>query len=165
MLTLRSLLLFSVLFVPAVRSVAAESFLRIVAPGKTLTFTAGEFAALPRTEAKFVDPHDQKERTYSGVAVRELLARAGAPLGEKLRGPAQLTGVIVRCRDNFAVLFALAEFDEAFSARTIILADREDGELLPPNAAPLRIVAPGDKRGSRLARQVTVIEIISLAPP
>lgn len=146
-------------------ALAAEPILTVVAPEKTLTFTAEAFAALPRTEVRLAEQGDKQERTFSGVAVRELLTRAGAPLGDKLRGAAHLTGVIVRCKDNYAVLFALAEFDANFSARTLVLADREEGEILPPSSAPLRIVAPGDKRGARSARQVTAIEIVSLAKP
>lgn len=146
-------------------TLAAEPILKIVGPEKTLMFTAEEFAALPRTELKLTERAGQPERTFSGVAMRELLLRAGAPLGEKLRGDAQLTGVIVRAKDNYAVLFALAEFDENFSSRTLLLADREDGEILPPSAAPLRIVAPGDKRGARSARQIVSIEVVSLAKP
>jgi len=149
----------------AFHGVAAEPVLKIISPEKSLTFTAAEFAALPRTELKLPEQADQPERRFAGVAVRELLLRAGAPLGDKLRGPALLTAVIVRCKDNYAVLFSLAEFDENFSARTIILADQEDGEMLPPSAAPFRLVTPGDKRGARSAKQVTSIEIVSLAKP
>lgn len=139
--------------------------LRVIGPEKIITFTAAEFAALPHLEAKLPPLHEAPERTYTGVALRELLARAGAPLGEKLRGDALLAGVIVRSKDNYAVLYALAEFDENFSQRTLLLADREDGQPLPPSAAPLRVVAPGDKRGARSARQVISIEIVSLAKP
>jgi hypothetical protein len=94
--------------------------------------------------------------------VRELLLRAGAPLGDKLRGPALTLGVLVRCKDNYTVLYSLAEFDENFSPRTIVLADREDGQPPPATAAPFRLVAPGDKRGARWARMVTSLEIVSL---
>lgn len=150
---------------PALRVFAAEPLLKIVTPEKTVTYTAEEFAALPRADVKAADMHEKEARPYSGVAMRELLARAGAPLGDKLRGPALALGVVVRCKDNYTVLFSLAEFDEGFSTRTIILADRENGERLPPSAAPLRVVVPGDKRGARSARQVVAIELVSLARP
>ena len=57
--------------------------------------------------------------------------------------------------------FPLAEFDENFSARTFLLAAHEDGQILPPSAAPFRIVIPGDKRAARSARQVASIGILS----
>lgn len=144
------------------RVFAAEPILKIVTPEKTLTFTADEFAALPRTDVNAVEPHEKKERLYSGVTVRELLIRAGAPLGDKLRGPALVIGVVARCKDGYTVLYSLAEFDAAFSPRTIVLADREDGALPPATAAPLRLVAPGDTRGARWARMVVSLEVVSL---
>ncbi len=148
---------------PALRVLAAEPILKVTGPDKTLTFTAEEFAALPHTELKLAAQADKDAQTYAGVTMHELLARAGAPFGDKLRGTALLTSVIVRCKDNYAVLFSLAEFDENFSSRVILLADHEGGEILPPSAAPLRLVLPGDKRGARSAKQVISIEIVS--PP
>lgn len=153
------------LAVSALPARAAEPFLKLVSPEKTLALTAAEFAALPRSEVKLAERPEQRERTFSGVAVRELLARLGAPLGDSLRGDALMQAVIVRCRDGYSVLYALAEFDEAFSRRVLLLADREEGEPLPPSAAPLRLVAPGDRRGARSARQVVALELISLAKP
>jgi hypothetical protein len=165
MRSLRLFLLLLPFLAAAISADAVEPVLKIVAPDKTSTFTAAEFAALPRTELKLPEQPDQPERHFAGVSMRELLLRAGAPLGDKLRGAALLTAVIVRCKDNYAVLFSLAEFDESFSSRTIILADQEDGGMLPPSAAPFRLVTPGDKRGARSAKQVTSIEIVSLAKP
>lgn len=150
---------------PALRALAAEPVLKLTFADKSLAFTAEEFAALPHTEAKLPDQNGKAERTYSGVVLRDLLTRIGAPLGDKMRGEGLMLGVIVRSKDNYAVLYSLAEFDENFSQRTILLADQENGEILPPSAAPLRIVMPGDKRGARSARQVTSIEVISLAKP
>ena len=146
------------------RAFADEPILTIVGPAETRTFTAAEFAALPRTELTALEPHEKKERRYSGVTVRELLARVGAPLGEKMRGSALALGVLVRSKDGYAVLYALAEFDSAFSGRTLLLADREDGAPPPATAAPFRLVAPGDTRGARWARMVTSIEVISVPP-
>ncbi len=162
---LRLSLLTLAFIVPPLSALAAEPNLTIASPGRTLILTASEIAALPRTELKVVDMSDQKERHYAGVAVRELLTRIGAPLGEKMRGSALTLGVMVRCKDGYAVLFSLAEFDANFSDRTILLADQEDGQMLPPSAAPFRLVVPGDKRGARGARGVSSLEIVSFAQP
>jgi DMSO/TMAO reductase YedYZ molybdopterin-dependent catalytic subunit len=147
---------------PALLGVAGEPALTVVSPGQTLTLTADEFRALPHSDMTAMDPHQRMEHHYSGIRVRELLAKAGAPLGEKLRGKALQLGVVFHSKDGYATLFALAEFDDAFSDRTILLADREDGKPLPENAGPLRAVVPGDKRAARWARMVTSIEIVRL---
>jgi hypothetical protein len=159
---IRALRLVTVVLALAAVAPAAEPILKLTGREKTLTFTAAEFAALPHTELKALEPHEKKERTYSGVGMRELLRMVGMPAGESFRGPALQLGVLVRSKDGYTVLFSLAEFDENFSSRTLLLADREDGLSPPTTAAPLRLVAPGDKRGARWSRMVASIEIVSV---
>jgi DMSO/TMAO reductase YedYZ molybdopterin-dependent catalytic subunit len=57
-------------------------------------------------------------------------------------------------------VFALAEFEDAFNSRTILLVDRQDGQPLPEAIGPLRLVVPGDKRPARWARMVTSLEVV-----
>jgi hypothetical protein len=154
---LRGVLL--LLLAPALR--AAGPVLTVTAPDKILTFTAEEFAALPHTEISAYDPHGEATHKYSGVAMREILARAGAPLGDKLRGKALQLVVVAHSRDGYSIAFALAEFDPAFNDRSILLADTEDGKPLPGDASLFRIIIPGDKKAARWARMVTSIEIKS----
>lgn len=117
---------------------AAEPILKIAGPDTAFAATSDVFTALNHTK----------------------LARAGAPLGDRLRGPALQLFVMVHCRDGYAVSFTLPDFDEAFGGRRILLADAEDGHPLPANAAPPRLIVPGDKKAARWARQVASIEIV-----
>jgi DMSO/TMAO reductase YedYZ molybdopterin-dependent catalytic subunit len=130
--------------------------------GKTIDLSAAEVATLPHQSVTAVDGHDKKSHVYVGVPLRTLLARVGVPAGEKLRGPALRLVVIARARDGYGVAYALAEFDQAFSDRTILLVDRQDGQPLPPNIGPWRIVAPGDQRPARWARMITALEVVSV---
>jgi len=150
-----------ILFFIAVPALLADfPVLHITFAERAVAFTAGQLTELPRSEITTTEPHSGKRHSYSGVAVRELLLRAGAPLGEKLRGGALQLAVLVRCRDGYAVAFALAEFDDSFNDRAILLADAEDGVPLKGNAGPFRLVIPGDKRGARWARSVVSVEVV-----
>ena len=157
---LRSLLLASLLSAAAVRALAADPILTVISPEKTLVLGAAEFGKLPRTEFVATDPHEKGQHHYSGVAVRDLLAQVGAQFGEKLRGKALQLAVLIRSSDGYATLFALAEFDDAFNSRTIIVADSVDGAPLAGKYGPLRLIIPGDKRAGRWARMVNSIEIV-----
>jgi hypothetical protein len=97
---------------------------------------------------------------YGGVPVAEILEKVGAPLGKKMKGPNMALGVIASAPDGYRVLFALTEFDPAFSDRVIILADRRDGKALDSHEGPLRFVVPGDKRHARWIRGVTTLEVV-----
>jgi DMSO/TMAO reductase YedYZ molybdopterin-dependent catalytic subunit len=148
------------LLLSAVGGLAAEPLLTLISPDKTVVLSVDDFRALPHTDLTATDPHSKEQHKYTGVLVRDLLAKVDAPLGEKLRGKALQTAVIVRSKDGYGILFALAEFDDAFSDRMLMLADGEDGQPLPANAAPLRLIAPGDKRAARWARMVTALEVV-----
>lgn len=162
---LRSLAALAFAFIlTTLRAADDATVLRLSAAGRTISFTAAEFAALPHTTLTVADPHTSAPRTFDGVAVHELLTRIDAPLGDKLRGPALQLAVVFRTKDHYGVVFALADFDAAFSSRTLILADREAGQPLPEKSAPFQLIAPGDKKAARWARMITSIEIVSLAP-
>jgi hypothetical protein len=96
---------------------------------------------------------------YGGVPVAEILEKAGAPLGNSMRGQNIAMGLVARAPDGYHVLFSLAEFDPAFSDRVIILADRRDGKPLDKREGPLRIIVPGDKRHARWIRGVDALRV------
>jgi len=109
--------------------------------------------------------HDGTEAEYTGVAVEELLRRAGAPLGEKLRGPALAKAVVVHAADRYQAIFSLAELDSGMTDRATLLAWSRNNEPLTAAQGPLRLVVPGEKRQARWVRQVTAIEVVSLNRP
>jgi DMSO/TMAO reductase YedYZ molybdopterin-dependent catalytic subunit len=122
------------------------------------TLTDSVLAALPRVEVRAAD-HGQPEATYSGVTLRDVVARAGAPTGGALRGPALATYVLCTAGDGYHVVFTLAELDSAFSDRVVLVATRRDGQPLPEREGHFRIVVPGDQRPARWMRQLTAITI------
>jgi hypothetical protein len=158
---IRSVIL-SAFFCVSGASLLAQPVLTVSFQETNLVFTAPQFAALPHTEIKAMDGHEQMEHQYSGVAVRELLSQAGVPAGDKLRGAALRDVVVVRARDGYTVAFTLADFDDTFGGRNIVLADHVDGNLLSTNAGPLRLIVPGDKKAARWARMVNKIEVFDV---
>jgi hypothetical protein len=141
---------------------AADPLLTITFAGKTTVFGEADLAAAERQEVTAFDFHEKKNHVYGGVPARDLLARAGVEFGEKLRGKGLRQVVIAHCRDHYDIVFALAEFDDAFNSRTILLVDRQDGQPLPEGQGPVRLVVPGDKRPARWARMVTSLEVVSV---
>jgi hypothetical protein len=141
---------------------ADEPRLTIVYDGKTTAFAGAALSMLPHQDVTAFDFHEKQNHVYSGVPVQSLLAKAGVLFGEKLRGKALRQVVIVHCRDHYDIVFALAEFDDAFNSRTILLVDRQDGQLLSDALGPVRLLVPGDKRPARWARMVTSLEVVSV---
>lgn len=129
------------------------------AAGKTLQLSAAELAKLPRQTVKTGD-RGQKESTYEGVSLTEVLRLAGAPLGDALGHHEHPTWyVVIEAKDGYQAVFALAELDPAFTDRLVLLADRKDGKPLAADEGPLRLLVPGDKRHARWVHQVTGVRL------
>ncbi len=125
---------------------------------KHLDLSVTDIAAF-RQQTVHVTDEKGTPAEYGGVPVAEILEKAGAPLGNSMRGQNIAMGLVARAPDGYHVLFSLAEFDPAFSDRVIILADRRDGKPLDKREGPLRIIVPGDKRHARWIRGVDTLEV------
>jgi DMSO/TMAO reductase YedYZ molybdopterin-dependent catalytic subunit len=125
---------------------------------RPVTFSAADFAKLPRRTVR-AQGHDRVESQFEGVPLFEVLARAGVPSGNELRGQAMALYLVVEASDGYRAVFALAELDPAFSDRVILLADRRDGRPLPESAGPLQMIVPGEKKHARWVRQVIRLRI------
>ena len=104
--------------------------------------------------------HDGKEYKFEGVAVVDILQKAGVKFGAALRGKALATYLLVEAADGYQAVYALPEFDPITNDRLILLADRQDGAAFPANVGPLKIIAPGDKEHARWVRQVKSLTIM-----
>ncbi len=137
---------------PAQRAVA------VVMDGKSSTVDGAALAAMPSTTITAAT-HGDKPAAWQGVALEEILHRAGVPQGEALRGRSMASFIRVTAADGYQVVFSLAELDPGFSHTTVILAQARDGQPLTSDG-PFRLVVPGDQRAARWVRNVTTIEVV-----
>jgi DMSO/TMAO reductase YedYZ molybdopterin-dependent catalytic subunit len=125
-----------------------------------LSLSIDDLRKMPRTTLKVNNPHADKDETYEGVALAELLKQAGVPQGSKLRGPAMATYVIAEAADDYRVVFSLAELDSDFEDSEVLVADRADGQPLDEKVGPFRLVVPHDKRPARWIRMLQSIKVV-----
>lgn len=154
--------------------VAASAFCQAPAPSSSpatlrvtgdiasvLTLTADDLAQMPREQVKLQEMgHDSV--SYEGVPIREILKRAGVPLGKELRGKALSTYVLAKAHDGYQVVFSLAELDADFGDEHVIVADKEDGKPLVGERGPFRLAVANDKRAARSIRMLEELEVVRL---
>ncbi|MBS0483566.1 MAG: hypothetical protein JSR96_15780 [Proteobacteria bacterium] len=126
--------------------------------GTPVAVDAALLDGLPRAEA-MLSVHGETHRC-TGPALTAVLARLGLPQGEDLRGPHLASGVRLRARDGYAVLFSLGELDPTLGQEAAIIATACDGKALDAATGPYRLVVPGDKRPARAMRQLASIELV-----
>jgi len=120
-------------------------------------FKAAELLALPH-EAVKASAHGGPEQTFSGPLLSTVLTHAGAKL-DSLHGPALAQYVPVSARDDYRVVFAIAELSSDFTSQRVILAHEVDGQPIAADQGPWKIVVEGEKKPARWVRQVSSIAL------
>jgi DMSO/TMAO reductase YedYZ molybdopterin-dependent catalytic subunit len=154
---LAAIVLLSLAAGPAAR--AQQGVVKVTGTLHPLSLTREDLAKMPRT--RLTATARDETATYEGVSMREILARAGVPAGEALRGPELAKVVMLTGADGYRVAFSLAEFDPAFTDRARLLADTKDGQPLGGTAAPYPLILEGEKRPARWVRQVVSLEVVT----
>ena len=126
-----------------------------------IIFQLADLASMPRQTITLAEPDGSKDE-YEGVAVIELLKKAGVPTGSKLRGKALSTCVVAKAHDGYQVVYSLAELDPGLTPGRFIVADKRNGKPLFDYQGPLRIVAGSDKEAARSIRMLEELEIVQL---
>jgi len=127
-----------------------------------LTLTVADLKNMPRKTLSLVNPHSPRTEAYEGVALEEILKKAGAFHGKEMRGLAMATYVLAEASDNYRVVFSLAELDSGILDSEIIVADTLDGAPLSEKEGPLKIVAPHEKRPARWIRMLKSITVVQV---
>jgi hypothetical protein len=141
----------------AVTAVSAQTLDVVGLDGKTVV------VSLDTLERRTIVTQDRGLRVeFQGVALCDVLIKAGIPFGEALKGPALARVIIASAPDGYRVAYAIAELDAAFTDQVVLVADRRDGKPLLPDTGPLQVVVPNDKRAARWIRQVNKVEVRQL---
>ena len=125
--------------------------------------TAQQLSELPPVQLSisFETEHGPRQASFEGPLLWTVLDHAGAVDAakprEQVRQAVRLTG-----RDGYTAILALGEISPAFENKQVILAERMDGQPLPPGH--FRIVVPGDRYGGRSVRDVARIVVTAPEP-
>ncbi|WP_426167536.1 molybdopterin-dependent oxidoreductase [Sandarakinorhabdus sp. DWP1-3-1] len=134
----------------------------LLAAATPIAIDAAARAGLPAATATLT-AHG-KTSSCTGVRLSDLVARAGLPTGEAVRGQALVTVIVAEATDGYRVVFSLGEIDAKLGNAAIIVADRCDGRPLAAADGPLRLVVPGEARAARSVRALARLQAVVAAP-
>ncbi|MGV3601251.1 MAG: molybdopterin-dependent oxidoreductase [Dyadobacter fermentans] len=154
-------LLCAMLMCALVTQVHAQTTATLTVSGEVATpleLKPQDLVAMKQNSQKVKD-RDGKEHEFKGVALIEILEKAGVTTGAKLRGENLAKYALITAADGHEVLYALAEIDPEFTDQVILLATEKDGQPLPSGEGPFRIITAKDKKPARWIREVRSIKI------
>jgi DMSO/TMAO reductase YedYZ molybdopterin-dependent catalytic subunit len=130
-----------------------------------LLLTAADLKQLPRKTISVKNSHNQKTEVYEGIPLADLLNKAGAPQGAKLRGDSLTMYVVAEGADGYLVVFSLAELDPGFLDSSVLVADTLDGAPLAAGEGPFKLVAPSEKVPARWVRMLKSLTVVRAPNP
>jgi hypothetical protein len=125
-----------------------------------LAISTCEFPAFHHITIRVHNAHTNSDEIYSGVALSDLLATYGVPLGKDLRGKALSLYVVAVGSDNYKAVLSLAEIDPEFHPGDVIVADEMGGKRLL-DSGPFKLVVTEDKRPARSVHNLVSLELRS----
>ena len=128
-------------------------------PGERGVFTAASLREYPQTQVTVFDHHTNKNETYSGVPLMELLAHLGVPHGKNLMGKPLADYVVATGSDGYTTVLSLGEVDPDFHPGTVLVADAMEGKPLDAKTGPFRLVVTEDRNATRSVRNLVKIEV------
>ena len=150
------------------------------APSTTLTITGldgvskmlsvAEMMAMPQSSVTVTNGHTQKQETYGGVAVKDLLALvtpahvvpvAGTDAATRPRVSPRMTVVVARGTDGFRVAITLCDTDPECRSGQAIVADTVDGRSLTTDGA-FKLILTEDKKPGRWVRNLDALTLKNL---
>ena len=137
------------------------------------TLSIAELKAMPHTTVTVTNSHTKTQESYSGVAVRDLLALVaparlvpvnGAPADSPARPKAspRMTVIIARGTDGFRVALTLCDTDPGCRSGQSIVADSIDGQPLTTDGA-FKLILTEDKIPGRWVRNLDNLTVKNLA--
>jgi DMSO/TMAO reductase YedYZ molybdopterin-dependent catalytic subunit len=122
-------------------------------------FTPATLLEYPQQTVTILDHHTNKQETYGGVPLMDLLAKLGVARGKSLMGKTLAQYVVATGSDGYVSVLALGEVDPEFHPGTVLVADKMDGKPLDAKTGPFRLVVSEDKRPARSVRNLVRIEV------
>jgi hypothetical protein len=133
----------------------------IPSPG---TWSIEQLEALGGEDVEWV--FRDRRHTYHGLRLDLLLQHIGfeaGPGGASVPPRDRRAGwrrvLIAKARDGFRAVFTCAELMPEMGCTRAYLVWRRDGETLPADEGPLRLIVTTDQKGSRSARQLSELWI------
>ena len=137
---------------------APSTSLTVTVDGKTMTFSVANLSAMPQKTVKVHNAHNNSDETYTGVALGDVLTKAGFVVGkpaqrEMLRSYVQAEGT-----DKYWVLYSLTEVEPSEHEGDVIVATGMNGAGLGADGQ-FKLVSSGDRKPQRWVRNLMAITV------
>jgi len=146
---------------PAKPPVKPSKSLTVTFQGNTVVLSVEDLLNLPQQTITAHDGHTNKDVTFTGPLVADVLAKAGLAPTEKNHALILHSTVVATGTDAYFVLYSCAELEPMFSSGNAIIAVMQTG--LPVESG-IQLVNPFDAKPARWVHGLSSLSVMSLTP-
>jgi hypothetical protein len=139
---------------------AVSTSVAVTIDEKTSTFSVADLKAMPQKTVKVHNEHTKMDESYSGVALGDLLAKAGFVVEQATHQKMLRSYLKVEGTDKYWVLYSVTEVEGSEHDGDVIVATSMDGKGLGADG-DLKLVSSGDKKPQRWVRNLAAITLKS----
>jgi hypothetical protein len=149
---------------PTAKAPAAPSKSLLVTYNNTaITLSVQDLLSLPQTTITAHNGHTNKDETYTGPLVSDVLAKAGLASTDENHKTLLHSSVIATGTDGYFVLYSAAELSSRFASAKAIIAVMRSG-LPNTDGGNIQLVNPADTKPARWVHGLSSLTVMSIAP-
>jgi hypothetical protein len=137
---------------------APSTSLTLNVDGKATMFSVADLKAMPQKTVKVHNAHTKMDESYSGVALGDLLAKAGFVADKTTQKKMLHSFLRVEGTDKYWVVYSLTEVEGSEHDGDVIVATSVDGKGLGADGE-LKLVSTEDKKPQRWVRNLAAISL------
>ena len=148
---------------PAKAPAPPSKSLNLTFEGRPTTLTPEDLLKMPQVTVHVHNAHSNKDETYTGPLVSDVLAKAGLTSTRETEPLILHSTVVATGTDHYFVLFSLAELEPSFtSGQSIIAIMKED--LPNTEGGIIELINANAAKPARWVHGLANLNIMSLAP-
>ena len=126
--------------------------------GRSKTLSVADLKAMSHVSVSVHNAHNNKDESYSGVPVKDLLTMVEPAKGEGPKTSANMLVIVAAATDGFHVALTLCDTNPECRSGQAIVADTQDGASLTADGA-FKLILTEDKRPARWARNLQSLTV------
>jgi len=138
---------------------APSTSLAVTVDGKTTTFSVADLKAMAQTTVSVHNEHTKMDESYAGVALGDLLAKAGFTVTNATHRTMLRSYLKVEGTDKYWVLYSVTEVEGTEHKGDVIVATSMNGKGLGADGE-LKLVSTEDAKPQRWVRNLAAVTMV-----
>jgi hypothetical protein len=137
--------------------------LNVTFQGRLTTLKVEDLLALPQVTVHVHNAHRNRDETYSGPLLADVLARAGLVANKETEPLILHSSIIATGTDHYFVLYSAAEVEPMFSRSQVIVAVMKSG-LPDTEGGNIQLINTDAAKPARWVHGLADINVMSVSP-